>query len=97
MWKLLLPLVLLRLLLPVLRRVFTGQRIDGPPNCITISCPGGGVFFWWQIGALRRLLELYDLERVPLAGASAGALLAPQPITSDRDPTKTTVCPVAAV
>jgi len=73
---LVLLLVLLRLLLPVLRRVFTGQRIDGPPNCITISCPGGGVFFWWQIGAMHELLQLYDLplESVMLSGASAGAL-----------------------
>ena len=41
----------------------------------TICCPGGGVYFWWQIGALKRLLELYELPKeIHLAGASAGAL-----------------------
>ena len=46
--------------------------ISGRPS---ICCPGGGVFFWWQIGAIKRLLEIYDLPTdVPLSGASAGAL-----------------------
>ena len=44
---------------------------------VTICCPGGGVFFWWQIGALRTLVDMYDLpENVAVSGASAGALAA---------------------
>ena len=48
---------------------------DASSSHLSVCCPGGGVFFWWQIGAMKRLLELYDLPSdVPLAGASAGAL-----------------------
>ena len=38
--------------------------------------PGGGTFFWWQIGAAQKLMELYDLSEVELCGCSAGALAA---------------------
>ena len=38
--------------------------------------PGGGTFFWWQIGAAQKLCELYDLSEVELCGCSAGALAA---------------------
>ena len=38
--------------------------------------PGGGTFFWWQLGAATALLELYDLSGVFLSGISAGALAA---------------------
>ena len=45
------------------------------PRCATICCPGGGVYFWWQIGAMHELLSMYDLpDDVKLSGASAGAL-----------------------
>ena len=45
------------------------------PGIISICCPGGGVFFWWQIGAMKRLLELYALPSdARLSGMSAGAL-----------------------
>ena len=44
------------------------------PRCATICCPGGGVYFWWQIGAMHELLSMYDLpDDVKLSGASAGA------------------------
>lgn len=42
---------------------------------VRICCPGGGVFFWWQLGAIRELLSLFDLpDHVSLSGYSAGAL-----------------------
>eukprot|EP00591_Stephanopyxis_turris_P006706 CAMPEP_0195514682 /NCGR_PEP_ID=MMETSP0794_2-20130614/5983_1 /TAXON_ID=515487 /ORGANISM="Stephanopyxis turris, Strain CCMP 815" /LENGTH=284 /DNA_ID=CAMNT_0040642965 /DNA_START=367 /DNA_END=1221 /DNA_ORIENTATION=+ len=42
-----------------------------------IVFPGGGIFFYWQIGAVSYLQECeYDLSNVYLAGASAGALAA---------------------
>lgn len=47
----------------------------GRDTTIAICCPGGGVFFWWQIGAMKRLLEMYELPSdARLAGMSAGAL-----------------------
>ena len=38
--------------------------------------PGGGIFFWWQAGAVSALSRRLDLAKVPSAGASAGALAA---------------------
>jgi len=38
--------------------------------------PGGGTFFWWQLGATTILNEQVDLSRVLLSGCSAGALAA---------------------
>jgi hypothetical protein len=39
--------------------------------------PGGGIFFYWQAGAVQYLREQgYDLSRVSFSGASAGALTA---------------------
>jgi len=39
--------------------------------------PGGGIFFYWQAGAMNYLRESgYDLSQVSMAGASAGALTA---------------------
>ncbi|PNW77319.1 hypothetical protein CHLRE_10g431350v5 [Chlamydomonas reinhardtii] len=42
----------------------------------TLSWAGAGIFFFWQLGALKFLAERYDLTRVPMAGASGGALAA---------------------
>ncbi|CAM9904100.1 unnamed protein product [Discosporangium mesarthrocarpum] len=41
-----------------------------------ISFPGGGIFFWWQAGAITALHERYDLSGTDMVGASAGALAA---------------------
>jgi len=42
-----------------------------------ILFPGGGIFFYWQIGVVQYLRENnYDLRRTSLSGASAGALSA---------------------
>ena len=42
-----------------------------------IVFPGGGIFFYWQAGAVTYLLEnKYDLKGVNFTGASAGALTA---------------------
>lgn len=38
--------------------------------------PGGGMFFYWQIGAVQSLVRHYDLANVDMTGASAGALAA---------------------
>lgn len=38
--------------------------------------PGGGLFFWWQAGAITGLARRLDMQSTPLAGASAGALAA---------------------
>ena len=41
-----------------------------------IVFPGGGIFFWWQAGAVKALQEMYKLEHYDFAGASAGSLSA---------------------
>lgn len=43
---------------------------------LTLCFPGGGTYFWWQLGAALKLQELYSLDAVTLCGASAGALAA---------------------
>jgi hypothetical protein len=35
--------------------------------------PGGGIFFWWQAGAITSLSKRIDLSTVPCSGASAGS------------------------
>jgi predicted acylesterase/phospholipase RssA len=34
------------------------------------------MYFFWQLGAVRYLRQHYDLERVPMAGASSGGVVA---------------------
>ena len=41
-----------------------------------LAYPGGGIFFWWQAGAVAALNRSYRLAEVPCVGASAGALAA---------------------
>jgi hypothetical protein len=43
---------------------------------MALALPGGGVFFWWQAGAVHGLSRRLDLSTTPLVGASAGALAA---------------------
>lgn len=38
---------------------------------------GAGIYFWWQLGAAKYLLETYDhheLKKLPMLGASAGSI-----------------------
>jgi len=46
------------------------QQGDRP----VIALPGGGIYFYWNAGALIYLKERYDLRECALVGASAGAL-----------------------
>lgn len=41
-----------------------------------ISWCGGGIYFFWELGVARFILENYSLKNVTLNGASAGALIA---------------------
>lgn len=41
-----------------------------------LAFPGGGIFFWWQAGAITGLSKRVDLSKARCAGASAGALAA---------------------
>mmetsp|Transcript_11166 Transcript_11166/g.30474 ORF Transcript_11166/g.30474 Transcript_11166/m.30474 type:complete len:424 (+) Transcript_11166:123-1394(+) len=43
---------------------------------LTVSWAGAGIFFFWQLGAMKYLAERYDLTKIPMAGASGGALAA---------------------
>mmetsp|Transcript_42664 Transcript_42664/g.79932 ORF Transcript_42664/g.79932 Transcript_42664/m.79932 type:complete len:387 (+) Transcript_42664:88-1248(+) len=47
-----------------------------PESRPLVSLSGGGIFFWWQVGALLALQEDYDMSQVSFVGASAGALAA---------------------
>ena len=49
-----------------------------------IVFPGGGIYFYWQIGAASYLRDSqqYDLSEVMFTGASAGALAATLTITN---------------
>lgn len=42
----------------------------------TVSWAGAGIYFFWQLGAMKFLAERYDLTKVPMVGASGGALAA---------------------
>mmetsp|Transcript_5086 Transcript_5086/g.17117 ORF Transcript_5086/g.17117 Transcript_5086/m.17117 type:complete len:295 (+) Transcript_5086:71-955(+) len=48
-----------------------GAACHGRP-CVVF--PGGGIFYYWQAGAATYLAENYDVSRLELVGASAGAL-----------------------
>jgi predicted acylesterase/phospholipase RssA len=37
---------------------------------------GGGMYFWWQAGAAKYILERFDLLDVSMLGESAGSLVA---------------------
>lgn len=49
-----------------------------PASVPRLVFPGGGIFFWWQLGAVRSLQRRFDLAdgRASFSGASAGALAA---------------------
>ncbi len=40
------------------------------------SWAGSGLYFFWQLGAMKYLSEQYDLTAVPMTGASGGSLAA---------------------
>lgn len=59
------------------------DRPPPPPSPLPLDeqsclvCPGRGIFFFWQAGAVSALhVEGYDLSRVRVSGASAGAITA---------------------
>jgi len=47
-----------------------------PAHAPGLAFPGGGIFFWWQAGAVTALSRRYRLGEMPCVGASAGALTA---------------------
>lgn len=52
------------------------MELQTSKNPLWVSFAGGGIYFFWQLGALKELQERYDLTKVPMAGASSGALVA---------------------
>lgn len=57
----------------------TGDADDirGTSSAAHLVFPGGGIFFYWQAGAVTYLREAgYDLTQCTMSGASAGALTA---------------------
>ena len=42
----------------------------------SIVFPGGGIYFWWQAGAVKAMQESIDLDEYHFAGASAGSISA---------------------
>ncbi|KAG2488016.1 hypothetical protein HYH03_013451 [Edaphochlamys debaryana] len=51
-------------------------RVSAKTKATTLSWAGAGIFFFWQLGAMKYLAERYDLTNTPMAGASGGALAA---------------------
>ena len=47
-----------------------------PETMPVIAFPGGGIYFYWQAGAVHYLQQHFDLSKARLVGASAGALTA---------------------
>lgn len=50
------------------------EMLEGLKKKKTLSWAGAGIFFFWQLGAIKFLSERYDLRKVPMIGASGGAL-----------------------
>jgi predicted acylesterase/phospholipase RssA len=42
---------------------------------LRLGWAGAGIFFFWQLGAVKYLAEHYDLSKVSMAGASAGSFI----------------------
>ena len=66
---------------PLMKSIVCSSKIDDLEEEIVrhpkIIFPGGGIFFYWQAGAVTYLRDVgYELEDVPVVGASAGALMA---------------------
>jgi hypothetical protein len=55
------------------RRHLISMALAAKPG---LAFPGGGLFFWWQAGAIQGLARRLDLSQTPMVGASAGALAA---------------------
>ena len=49
----------------------SARMVMRPPARLVF--PGGGIFFWWQAGAITSLSKRIDLSTVPCCGASAGS------------------------
>ena len=52
-------------------RANSASMVMRPPARLVF--PGGGIFFWWQAGAITSLSKRIDLSTVPCCGASAGS------------------------
>jgi len=61
-------MLLLLLLWPLTRALQTREKV--------LVLPGGGLFFWWQLGAMSRIRQEPAFKDVKVVGTSAGALAA---------------------
>ena len=66
------PAVFLRILRPDIIGSMSMPKSQRP----SIVFPGGGIYFWWQAGAVKALQESCDLDEYSFSGASAGSLSA---------------------
>ena len=53
---------------------FSLLKFERKESAPAIAVAGGGIFFFWEIGALKYMSENFDLGRAVFSGASAGAL-----------------------
>lgn len=60
------------------RLVPSGQSLNAAlrPGAPLVACPGGGILFWWQAGAVKGLRTQCPLDEANFVGASAGSLAA---------------------
>ena len=52
------------------------EKRSAAEHPLFVSFAGGGIYFFWQLGAVRYLRTRYDLTQLPMAGASSGSLVA---------------------
>lgn len=70
-----------------LRPVGRDGEVSTSSKSEPILCsPGAGIFFFWQLGALDYLAEHYNLDQIPMVGASAGSLLSALTACGIRSP-----------
>lgn len=65
-----------RILAPEAPSKCTAKQHNQSPVQLSISWAGSGLYFFWQLGALKYLAEHFDLTKVPMAGASGGSIAA---------------------
>jgi hypothetical protein len=58
--------------------IFVPQHLNSEAPArskLRLGWAGAGIFFFWQLGAVKYLAEHYDLSKVSMAGASAGSFI----------------------
>ncbi len=55
--------------------IFIQQHEVQTRTKLRLGWAGAGIYFFWQLGAMKYLSDHYDLTKIPMAGASAGSFI----------------------